>query len=194
MKIWNKFKGKTSVEVVDRPATEKEQMEMKKIVSSPWPADRDEELNAIFGRHQFGDEGIPNDRWERSFLRKMDLPYPMLLAWDRNVVVRAIYVNEAIRKSLAECLSKIKDVYGLDGIKKNGLDLFGGCYCFRKRVGGNRLSVHAWAAAIDINPDANEYGTEGNMPDEVVQIFKSEGWRWGGNFKTPDPMHFEATR
>ena len=28
----------------------------------------------------------------------------------------------------------------------------------------------------------------------VVDIFKAEGWKWGGDFTNPDAMHFEATK
>jgi hypothetical protein len=33
------------------------------------------------------------------------------------------------------------------------------------------------------------------MPLAVVEIFESEGWRWGGWFKKrPDSMRFQATK
>lgn len=39
----------------------------------------------------------------------------------------------------------------------------------------------------------NYDGNKGAMPDAVVQCFKSEGWFWGGDFKSrKDPMHFQA--
>ncbi len=59
--------------------------------------------------------------------------------------------------------------------------------------GSDRLSTHAWAAAIDINPARNQFGQKGAMPEKVVELFKAEGWTWGGEWRKPDPMHFEAT-
>ena len=77
--------------------------------------------------------------------------------------------------------------------------LYGGCYEFRRISGSNNLSMHAYGAAIDLDPERNGRGkpynaSAGMIPMEVVNIFKSEGWKWGGNFKTiPDCMHFQAT-
>lgn len=53
------------------------------------------------------------------------------------------------------------------------------------------LSMHAYGIALDINPAQNKVGTRGNIPDKWVEAFKYEGFIWGGDWKTPDPMHFE---
>ena len=53
------------------------------------------------------------------------------------------------------------------------------------------LSMHSWGIAIDINPATNAYGTQGDIPAEFVQAFKDVGFSWGGDWKTPDPMHFQ---
>jgi hypothetical protein len=55
-----------------------------------------------------------------------------------------------------------------------------------------RLSYHSWGAAIDLNPDQNKLGqTTTNIPPEVISIMESVGFRWGGRWDRPDPMHFE---
>lgn len=77
---------------------------------------------------------------------------------------------------------------------------------------GNKLSNHAYGAAIDINPsNDNSYNpnkkggkpTEGNFPcaeetgnkgkirtttNPIVKVFKKHGWGWGGTYG--DYMHF----
>ena len=70
---------------------------------------------------------------------------------------------------------------------------FGGCFNFRSKRGNNKLSVHSWAVAIDLNPETNGMGTRGNMSPEIVDIFKRFGFSWGGDWSgnSKDPMHFQ---
>lgn len=59
------------------------------------------------------------------------------------------------------------------------------------------LSAHAFGIAVDINWDENCNGCSNyTMPMEIVDIFESYGFRWGGRYKSVfgsriDPMHFE---
>lgn len=80
---------------------------------------------------------------------------------------------------------------------------------YRIIYGTNRLSKHSYGTAIDINPLLNPYypadGTvhpkngkyEPNIPgtlsldNEVVKLFESMGWEWGGRWKNKDWQHFE---
>lgn len=64
----------------------------------------------------------------------------------------------------------------------------------------NPLSSHSWAVALDLNEAWNKrgrapapVGSTGSVR-ELVPIFESWGFYWGGNFKTPDGMHFEYAR
>lgn len=54
-------------------------------------------------------------------------------------------------------------------------------------------SNHSWGLAIDINSDKNPRRAPltTDIPDEVVRTWTRFGFRWGAQFKTPDPMHFE---
>ena len=52
-------------------------------------------------------------------------------------------------------------------------------------------SYHAYGAAIDINAPQNPYGTKPTMDPEIVRIFESVGFNWGGDFLIPDGHHFE---
>jgi len=80
---------------------------------------------------------------------------------------------------------------------------------YRVIKGTDRLSKHSFGFAIDINPLLNPYvkkhsvepegavynpelkGTITNN-SEIVKIFKSYGWNWGGNWnKGKDYQHFE---
>ena len=73
------------------------------------------------------------------------------------------------------------------------LKSFDGCYNVRYIRGGKELSMHSWGIAVDHNASTNLLGTEGDMNRDVVRVFESCGFFWGGNFKRKDPMHFEFT-
>ena len=55
-------------------------------------------------------------------------------------------------------------------------------------------TYHAYGAAIDINAPQNPYGTKPTMNPEIVRIFESWGFNWGGDFLIPDGHHFEFWR
>ena len=73
---------------------------------------------------------------------------------------------------------------------------FGGCWVPRHIMWNpNRgLSMHAWGLAIDFNVQDNWYGAEPQMDPRIVDIFKKWGFAWGGDWSTPDGMHFEVER
>jgi hypothetical protein len=78
-----------------------------------------------------------------------------------------------------------------------GASVFGGSYNFRLMRGGNRLSMHSWGCAIDLDPARNGFGDStphfAQVP-QVLEAFASEGWAWGGPWGKPDGMHFQAAR
>lgn len=72
-----------------------------------------------------------------------------------------------------------------------------GCFNPRpKRVSGE-LSVHSWGAAVDINAATNPLAPARgapivkDIPDAWIAVFEQIGFRWGGRFPRPDPMHFQ---
>lgn len=73
---------------------------------------------------------------------------------------------------------------------------FGGCWVPRHILWNpsRGLSMHSWGLAIDFNVQDNWYGDEPQMDPRIVQIFKKWGFEWGGDWSTPDGMHFEVDR
>lgn len=78
-------------------------------------------------------------------------------------------------------------------------------YCNRQMRGSKLKSLHSWGIAVDINPDTNGYYTgweaseenrknwKRDIPLKVIQVFESNGFIWGGKWKTvKDFMHFEV--
>jgi hypothetical protein len=70
---------------------------------------------------------------------------------------------------------------------------FGGCYAprFIADDPAKGLSLHTWGIAVDLNVQGNLRGSTGEIDRRVVDIFKSWGFAWGGDWAYTDPMHFE---
>jgi D-alanyl-D-alanine carboxypeptidase len=78
-----------------------------------------------------------------------------------------------------------------------------GSYNCRTIAGTKRLSMHAYAAAIDINTkyttywqwakpsDGGYYFWTNQVPMAIVRIFEKHGFIWGGRWYHYDTMHFE---
>ena len=78
----------------------------------------------------------------------------------------------------------------------------GGTYKCRPIAGTDRMSMHSWGAAIDLNPAYSNYwrwsgSADGDssyrnrVPPEIVAIFERHGFIWGGRWRHFDTMHFE---
>lgn len=69
---------------------------------------------------------------------------------------------------------------------------YGGCFMPRRIATGRpTLSRHSWGIAIDLNVDFRLPGAGPVPPDEFIAIFAEHGFRWGGDFTTPDNHHYE---
>jgi len=94
-------------------------------------------------------------------------------------------IMEDLRSALAEIVAA-----GLD----DGIDpaRYGGCFHPRRiSADRDRLSSHAWGIAVDVNVDLALPGLGPVPPDEVIDAFARNGFRWGGDFLQPDNHHFE---
>lgn len=145
-------------------------------------------------RKTFGDpesyireDGTVHPNWEHHTQGILELPAPLPLGWDHSVTVRRIRIHYRLLSSLGKIL---------DTISRNGdwnkIATFDGTYNWRAKRRGHKLSTHAWGIAIDLNAATNQLGTDGDMPLEIIKPFEDEGWKWGGDFRTKDPMHFQA--
>ena len=73
-----------------------------------------------------------------------------------------------------------------------------GTYNYRKIAGTTRLSMHSFGIAIDINTQFGDYwkwnksgGYQNQIPKEIIHIFESNGFIWGGRWAHFDTFHFE---
>lgn len=129
------------------------------------------------------------------------LPYAMKLAWDPTKKITSININAKCAESAKRALTKILNHYGTAKLSELGLDLYGGCYANRAMRGGTALSMHAYAAALDINPAANQlrwdHRTAAMAKPECayfLDAFEAEGWISLGRERDFDWMHVQGAR
>ena len=150
-------------------------------------------LEALCG--QFGDiyaylreDGTLDPRWETEQLARATLPFAIPLSWDPAKQVRSLYCHRNLAALFPAVFAEIER----RGLREK-VRTYGGCFNFRAKRSGNKLSTHAWGIAIDLNPETNGMGREGDMPPGIVSVFESFGFTWGGRWAGPgkDPMHFQ---
>jgi hypothetical protein len=141
------------------------------------------ELKATFGEFAYR---------PRSGVREIDIDPSFV---DENIVTAPVPVlgnvqcHRAIIDDVRAALQELVDA-GLAGWIDPAQ--YGGCFYARHiGVDRNRLSSHSWGAAIDINVDLSMPGLGPVPPDEMIEIFGRHGFRWGGDFTTPDHHHWE---
>jgi hypothetical protein len=135
------------------------------------------------------------------YLVKIKLPYPMRIAWDLDSSVNTMMCHKLVADNFIAVFNDLLSVYGYDKIKELGIDLFGGCFNYRKMRGGNALSMHSWGIAIDISPSANGLKTPFNKalfskPEyaKMHEIFEKHGFINLGKTKGYDAMHWEISK
>jgi hypothetical protein len=107
---------------------------------------------------------------------------------------RDLRVNKGAERSFLH-LERVFKLYApryADNIDEGRLDDWGYVKRHIKDDPNLPWSNHAFGLAIDINSLTNGYNSKGDMPREVIQRARKSGFRWGGDFSTPDPMHFEV--
>jgi len=158
------------------------------IIQNPnnWPNESTNFLESFYGevgKHQ----------------KRLQLPYPHKLSWDKRHVQNSFYCHEKVHESLNNVLTSVLNHYGIDEIKRLGLDLWGGCLNVRKKRGGTSWSTHSWGIALDYNPEQNalRWGRDKAIfaqpeYDTWWECWEKEGWVSLGRKKNYDWMHVQA--
>jgi hypothetical protein len=139
------------------------------------------------------ESGIP-------YLTTIQLPYPMRLAWDKGTVVTKMRCHNLVAGKFIKVFSQILNHYGLEKIKELGIDLYGGCFNYRKMRGGSDWSRHSWGVAIDLDPERNQLKETKKTarfarPEykPMIDIFYANGFVSLGVEKDYDWMHWEIS-
>lgn len=130
---------------------------------------------------------------------KVKLPYTMRIAWNLSSKIDTFSCHEDVADSVERVLNRVASEYSPEEIVRAGLDLFGGCYNFRKKRGGSSLSTHAYGVAIDWDPERNQLKWTRSrarlaLPDAEVwwRCWEAEGWLSLGRARDFDWMHVQA--
>ncbi|WP_037348929.1 M15 family metallopeptidase [Sediminibacter sp. Hel_I_10] len=141
--------------------------------------------------------GRPNETG-KGYLTVIQLPYPMRLAWDLEVTVTRMSCHKLLADKFTAVFEDLLQYYGLAEIKRLGIDLFGGCFNYRRMRGGSSWSTHAWGIAIDLDPARNELRESKRTarfarPEykPMIDIFYKHGFISLGVEKDYDWMHFQ---
>ena len=132
-------------------------------------------------------------------LMKLQLPYPMRIAWKPETSVNAIQCHKLIGKPLHNVFLSLLAAYGLPELKRLGIDLFGGCVAVRLMRGSKtKWSRHSWGIAIDLSPEKNGLKTKKPLAQfskpeykEMIDIFYKNGFEGLGPEENRDWMHFQ---
>jgi hypothetical protein len=152
-----------------------------------WPRDNQAELIAFYGDPGKGEVGRQ--------LVKVTPPFQMY--YDGRPL-KTISFHKKAAPALEAALAEIWEKSGRSQalLDKEGISDCAGTYNPRKvRGSATKWSNHAFGAAIDLDAKNNGLGTKGDMPQFVIDAFKRQGARWGGDYRgRKDPMHFEFCR
>lgn len=183
----------------------KQQHDIAEIASGPHLSVLTEaEIKVVFGNFEYKESSttkggiVITQPWPQNNLANITVPQLKGLPYYGGPSFSGNFIcHNIISKPLQDAFIAIEQ-QGLHDL----LLFWGGCHVPRhKSWNPNRgLSSHSWGIAIDINPQWNAYdrepaskGAEGSVV-ELVSIFESFGFAWGGYFSVQDGMHFEFAR
>lgn len=131
----------------------------------------------------------------------VELPFPFRVAWNTAQRISRFACHEKLAKPFSAWLSAAAKEYGETRFRDLGLDLYGGCFHYRKMRGGQTLSLHAYGAAIDLDPLRNQLRWKADRAEfakpEYQRFLETgmehgvtpAGYAWGADW-----MHFQFAR
>jgi hypothetical protein len=148
------------------------------------------QILATFGdlRPFIQDDGTLSTNWEIEQMTRSVLPFGIPLSGNPGAIVTKIECHHLLSAVFLQVFNKIAEA-GL----QSKITSYGGCYAGRAKRTSTHWSAHAWGIAIDLNVATNQQGTKGDMDPGVIEVFRSFGFKWGGEFSgaSIDPMHFQ---
>jgi hypothetical protein len=145
--------------------------------------------NEAFFKKMYGDCNRSN--FQKNLVTITWLPH----SWGKTVQVTRV-------NGIANRLKAVSDeIEGLDpSIRAAAFPIAGVLSC-RSVADTGKMSMHGYAAAIDLNLKYSDYWLwagkaksipyKNRMPQEIVDIFERHGFIWGGKWYHYDTMHFE---
>lgn len=158
-------------------------------ISKFWPRQAD----VRSGRSMFGKPGTGQGM--------VECPYTMWGDYERKIKVTHFQAHAAVVPAIERILKNALTHYGLPNLQKLNLDIFSGCYNYRKTTGGSALSMHAWGIGVDIDAAHNqmdEANDEAAFAKPIyapfLDMWEEEGAVSLGRARNYDWMHFQFSR
>jgi hypothetical protein len=142
--------------------------------------DKQNNMTYISAEHCLEKFGMPDTKFEERWMVVYSPPASF------SMLPTKIYMNRMMVPRFAMAL----DIIEQDGLIP-AIKTWNGCFNVRKTRGRETFSLHSWGVAFDINAATNALGTVGDMSPELIAVFESCRFHWGGNWKRPDPQHFQ---
>ncbi len=131
----------------------------------------------------------------------VELPFAFRIAWDKDTKISRFKCHEKLVQPFTQIWAETAKNFGESAMRAMGLDLYGGCYNYRKMRGGKSLSVHASGAAQDVDPERNQlrWGSDRALLarpeyDAFWAIVAAAGAVSLGRVAGFDYMHFQFAR
>jgi hypothetical protein len=148
-----------------------------------------DEIVKVYGAGRILDGTFKADpAWFKNNVEVFHLSFPLRQSWDYREI-RAFHAHKKVGAVMVDALEKIYEFYGLQLMRRHGLDFWGGVYNPRLKRGSREPSTHAWAIAIDYCPGLGPYDEPTRMPWPIVDSFLKRGFV---NLPENDGMHFQA--
>jgi hypothetical protein len=124
--------------------------------------------------------------WARQNL--VSLPAPLPIADSKGRPVKEIRCHRLIAVPLRRALEELATEK-----LTHLVNTFDGCFEPRHKSWDKQraLSRHSWGIAVDLNARLFPLGSRRKQDKQLIAAFARQGFAWGGDWRTPDPMHFE---
>ena len=166
------------------------------VLPGVWPL-QGAACDAFYGNPR-GPNGGVNQAWYAANV--IHVPCPWELHMDA-IKLHQIEIHKKCAQSLMSVLNNIWEACDKDQAKIEALhyDKYSGSFNYRPMRGGSNLSMHAYAAALDMDSEENAQHSQKHLFQDdslLVVKFKEAGWAWGGDWSSGsiDAMHCQAAR
>lgn len=124
--------------------------------------------------------------WERQHI--VSLPSPFMIADARGRPAKDIRCHRLIMVPLRRALEELAREK-----LQHLVNTFDGCFVPRHMSWDKQrgLSRHSWGIAVDLNARLFPLGSRQKQDERLIAAFARQGFAWGGDWQTPDPMHLE---
>ena len=142
--------------------------------------------------------GRPNPTGD-GYLFSIQIPFDLKIAWNLSQRTRTIRCHRLVADRMKAAFEDLFRSYGQQEIERLHLNVWGGCFMYRKMRNGSATSRHSWGIAFDIDPLRNGLRTgraqatlDNPEYDRARAIFKKHGFFSLGERTGFDWMHFET--